>query len=258
MDLPALQENPDVTLAQVSTVSLEWLIINNEHAPFDNINFRKALNAALDRQVVVAAGVGGIGAPQYAQVPMNYPNASDEGAVTYDVEAARKYLEESGIDPASVNFNIVVSNDRRRRVAEVVQAQWAEIGINVGVEMMDQATYLTNTAQGQFDAAIGSFSNATFLGFVRNAFHKDGINAVNKSRLNDENVNALITAGLACVDAEEQAKAIGEISAAINETATQVPLYCEVLTRAYRTGLENVKVAKNGTIRICEFSWAEE
>lgn len=257
LDIASLDANPDVTVAPTETESLAWLILNNEVPPFDNVNFRKALNAALNREDVVNAALNGAGVPQYAQVVMGFEGSTDEGSDEYDVELAKKYLDESGIDPEAVSFKIICSNDQRRRIAEIIQSQWHEIGIDAEVEMMDMATYLSRSTTGDFETALGSFAQSNLLSFLKCSFHSGSINAINKSRLNDPEIDAMIEEAERTLDEADRLELLEKIGAAVNETATQVPLYREISYRAHNSQLQNVLASPTGSIRFCAMSWPE-
>ena len=57
------------------------------------------------------------------------------------LDRAKQYLEESGVDPASVKFSIICSDDTKKRAAEVIQANLKEIGINVTLNIMEMAAW---------------------------------------------------------------------------------------------------------------------
>lgn len=53
--------------------SLEYLAINSTHAPFDDVNARRALNLALDKPLLVTAALGGDGWPAGTILPPQFP-----------------------------------------------------------------------------------------------------------------------------------------------------------------------------------------
>lgn len=63
------------------------------------------------------------------------------------MEKAKEWLEQSGVDPASIELSILCSNEGKRRMAEVIQANLKEIGINCEIESLDTATYVSVTAK---------------------------------------------------------------------------------------------------------------
>ena len=57
------------------------------------------------------------------------------------------------------------------------------------------------------------------------------------------------------LDAGERAKIFEELSARLNELCSQAPLYQPLTLRAFKKGLEGVKVSDSGGIRWEDISW---
>ena len=52
-DLSRLQDNPDIVTVNDPGTGHNWMMVNNEKAPFDNVDFRRAIDAAIDKNAVV-------------------------------------------------------------------------------------------------------------------------------------------------------------------------------------------------------------
>ena len=173
------------------------------------------------------------------------------------MEKAKEYVKKSGVDPSSIDFPIICSDDTKKRAAEVIQADLAEIGVTANIESMDLATYMSTVAEGNYVAAIGGYTMADTITYLNGVYHSKSINAANKSRLNDPEIDALIDQATATADATEREAITSEICAKLNVICTQVPLYQPLNLRAYNTNLENVEINGAGDVRIENFSWKE-
>ena len=120
---------------------------------------------------------------------------------------------------------------------------------------MDLATYLDVTATGDYEAAIGNYTSSNLLAYVLGVYHSSSINASNKTRTNDPEIDALIEKVQATLDPEENEAAITELSIALNELCPQVPLYMKNNTRAYKSDLQGFNVNAGGTTYYELFSW---
>src|SRR5690606_41335292 len=81
--------------------SIRYLILNSAIEPMDDINVRKAVAAAIDRDGIVDVVYGGQVEPLYSMVPPGFIGATeifDEMYQSPDLDAARAYLAESGYD----------------------------------------------------------------------------------------------------------------------------------------------------------------
>ena len=257
MDADRLKENSDLKVISFEHTSHNWLMLNNEKPGLDNQNVRHAINSAIDKESVVTVAYNGLATPSWTATPSNFAGTTDENADTYDVEKAKQYLEESGVDPASVKFSIICSDDTKKRAGEVVQANLKEIGINCEIESMDLATYLSATAEGDYTAAIGGYTSSDLLSYVVGVYHSSSINASNKTRLNDAEVDALIDQAKTTLDKDERVAIFEKLSARLNLLCSQAPLYQPLTLRAYKAGLEGVEVSDSGTIYFENVYWAE-
>ncbi len=257
MDADRLKENSDLKVISFEHTSHNWLMLNNEKPGLDNQNVRHAINSAIDKESVVTVAYNGLATPSWTATPSNFAGTTDENADTYDVEKAKQYLEESGVDPASVKFSIICSDDTKKRAGEVVQANLKEIGINCEIESMDLATYLSATAEGDYTAAIGGYTSSDLLSYVVGVYHSSSINASNKTRLNDAEVDALIDQAKTTLDENERVAIFEKLSARLNLLCSQAPLYQPLTLRAYKAGLEGVEVSDSGTIYFENVYWAE-
>ena len=257
MDGDRLKENSNVEVIEYNDTSESWLMLNNEKPGLDNQDVRHAINTAIDKESVVTVAYNGMASPALSQMPMNFEGATEENADVYDVEKAKEWLDKSGVDPASIELSIICSDDTKKRAGEVIQANLKEIGINAQIESMDLATYLSVTAEGNFTASIGGYSSSNLLSYVVGVYHSSSINASNKTRLNDPEVDALIDQAKVTLDPAERKGIMEKLSARLNELCSQVSLYQPLTLRAYNKNLKGVEINDAGTIRYENMYWAE-
>lgn len=255
-DVSRMKDNPDITVFDEAGTGYNYMMMNNEIAPFNNVNFRRALSAAIDREAMIQVALSGAGSPSYALVPECFPGATAEGAPTYDPEAAKAYLEESGLNPAEWGFAIICSDDTKLRAGQVIQSSLKEnLGIDVTLESMDLATYMDVTTTGDYQAAIGGYTTTNMMSYAKGVFHSNSINASNKTRTNDPEVDAIIDKMLVTVDTEENTAVATEFSKKMNELCPHVPMYLKNNTRAYSADLKGFNCGASGTTYYEQFSW---
>ena len=257
MDADRLRETPDVEVIEYENTSVNWLMLNNEKPGLDNENVRHAINTAIDKESVITVALNGMGKPALSQMPMNFAGATEENADTYDAAKAQEWLDQSGVDPSTISLPIICSDDTKKRAGEVIQANLKEIGINATIENMDLATYLSATAEGDYTAAIGGYTSSSLLGYVVGVYHSSSINASNKTRLNNAEVDALIDKAKTTLNEEERIATLEELSALLNSICSQAPLYQPTTLRAYNSNLQGVEVSDSGYLYFENVSWAE-
>ena len=202
-DVSRMQDNSAITVYTGAGTSHNFMMINTEKAPFDNINFRKAMNCAIDKAAIIQVALNGGGSVSDSMLPECFPGATLEGACSYDVEAAKEYFAASGLNAADCGFDLICSDDTKLRVGQVIQSSLKEVlGVDVALQSMDLATYLDVTATGDYDAAIGGYTSSGMLPYAQGVWHSSSINSSNKTRTNDPKVDELIEKIQATVDPE--------------------------------------------------------
>ena len=68
-DITRMEQNPSITVLEKEGTRLNFLTVNTEKKPFDNLYFRKALNAAIDKRAVLEVALNGRGAHRFHSCP---------------------------------------------------------------------------------------------------------------------------------------------------------------------------------------------
>ena len=257
-DIARLEDNPDITVFNGPGTSHNWLMMNNEKAPFNNKDFRMALDCAIDKEAVIKVALNGNASVSDSMTPDCFPGVVADGAPSYDVAKAKEYMAASGLNPADCGFSIICSDDAKLRMGQVIQSCLKEnLGIDVTLESMDLATYLDVTATGEYETAIGGYTSSSLLAYVQGVYHSISINGSNKTRTNSPEIDALIDKVQTTLDPEENVKAATELSKALNELCPQVPLFLKNNIRAYNSKLQGFNLNAGGGTYYERFYWAE-
>jgi len=257
-NMAGIEANDALKMIVVDSISLQFLNLNDTKGYLSDINVRKAINCAVNKQAVVQIAENGHAMVAYAQAPIGFSGATDAGCDTeYNVDKAKEYLAAWGGNPADIEISIICSNDAKVRAAQVIQSNLSDIGINAEIERMDLATYLDVTAAGDHTAFIGGYTASSMIQYLMLNFHSTAIGAANKSRLNMPEVDALIEKAAAARTTEEMTAILTEVNTLINEQCPQVSLYQNQKLYASKAGVENVNVLPNGYFYVSEWTWAE-
>ena len=256
-DMGRLAETAGIATIDQTGTSFNFLVLNNERAPFDNQDFRHFMNCAIDKDALVAVALNGYGTGNYTQTPVVFAGAATEVPDKYDKELAQKYLDASGIDPKTVSFSCICSDDVKRRCGEVIQAALAEYGVTMNLESMDLATYLSVAAEGDFDTCIGGYTSSYMMGFVEGKFTEKQVGGSNWTRTVDPKIDQMYSDLTKILDADERNAAMTELCNYINEICPQVPTYGANVTRAYNDDLQGIEISASGTMYWQYVSWAE-
>ncbi|WP_147533240.1 peptide ABC transporter substrate-binding protein [Bacillus marasmi] len=158
-----------------------WYKFNTEKEPLNNVNIRKALAYAIDRQSIIDNITQGGQIPAMAAVP---PSMFEENEKGYfkdnDVKKAKEFLEkglkELNLKDASELPAIAISyntNEAHQKIAQAIQDMWKkELGIEVTLNNQEWAVYIEQLHAGDYQVGrmgwLGDFNDAiNFLELYR-------------------------------------------------------------------------------------------
>lgn len=158
---PAQVEGAEAANLEVETIralTVRALDVNSTVAPFDDQRVLQAISHATDRQALVDAAYFGQGTPNWQPFPEGYVAHSSELDELYphDVEAAKELLAEAG-HPDGLEITLSLTEDDTA-LAEVLQAQWAEAGIDVTLNVLPSAAVAQNYVQRTLPFVLDSYS----------------------------------------------------------------------------------------------------
>ena len=136
------------------SLAIYYFAMNVQIEPFkDNLALREAVNYAIDRQNIVDVLSEGVPTPATGFVPPGIPGfQEDVMKYTYDVEMAKQKLEEAdypgGEGLPTIKFGINIGSGHEL-IAEAMQADLAEIGIDVEIVGMEWGTALEAFKNGE-------------------------------------------------------------------------------------------------------------
>ncbi len=154
-----LRTETGITLSAKPSLSYNLLFVNTKRKPFDNLKVRQAIAYAIDRKAIidaVAFGEGEVTGP-VAPALTNYALPTSEYPLyTRDVAKAKQLLQEANVGP--VSFTMLTQTTEpayAKDVAQLVQAQLAEIGVTMKIETLEFTQWVDRWLKADFDMAPG-------------------------------------------------------------------------------------------------------
>lgn len=147
---------------QKPSASLSYIGFNAEKEPFNDPKVRQAISMMVNKDEIINGVYEGFGIPAKGPLAPSIFGYNDEAEpLGYDVEAAKKLMEEAGY--ADGFSTTIWTNDNPQRVdmAIILQNSLKELNIDAKVEQMEFGAYLEKTANGEHDMFILGWSNAT-------------------------------------------------------------------------------------------------
>lgn len=166
-DLEKMRSNPAINLMQKAGLNTGFLAFNTTKAPLDKVEVRQALAMAINKPAIIDAIFKGTGSAAKNILPPGVWSANKElKDYDYDPEKAKALLQQAGIKPGTeiALWAMPVSrpyNPNARRMAEMIQADWAKIGIKATIVTYEWGEYLKRVRSGEHQAALMGWTTAT-------------------------------------------------------------------------------------------------
>ena len=236
-DLEQLEADEAINVYSGPYASPFYMAFNLQKEIFQDINVRKAIAAAINRDNASMIATGGYSQTIISPFVATLPGSTDEGAQGYDPELAKQLIEESGYSAEELTFTVITKEEPFKNALESIQSDLSQIGITLQIELMDASTYTARGADGDFDLLVGKMGYGDHLVYAFSSFCPGG--AFNFNFLDDPTVNDLVNTGMATIDEAARMEIIDELIVYINTNVYRTGIYQLTSTRAYNTDLKN-------------------
>jgi len=159
-DFAVIEGDANLKLYPRDGTNIFYVGMNNTYPPFDNERVRQALALAIDRERIVKTfyPVGSLVATQFMPSSI-FGYSKDLDWYKYDPEQAKKILTEEGVYDANGVFKTTITYRDVVRgylpepgvVAQDIQAQLKDIGVEAEIVVMESGSYLDAAAAGQLN-----------------------------------------------------------------------------------------------------------
>ncbi|SHM40472.1 ABC transporter substrate-binding protein [Roseibium suaedae] len=226
-DIADIKADSNLTMMEQQGLNVGYLAYNTKQAPFDKPEVRKALNHAINKQAILDAVFQGSGQAAKNPIPptmWSYNDAIEDDA--FDLDLAKKMLEEAGVKDLSMKIWAMPVqrpyNPNARRMAEVMQADFAKIGVTVEIVSYEWGEYLNRSKAEDRDGAVllgwtgdnGDPDN--FLGVLLGC---DGVGGSNRAQWCNKDFEDLIQKAKVVSDKAERTKLYEEAQVVFKKEA---------------------------------------
>ena len=234
------EKDPNILTDVTNSTGRITLYLNARKGITTDLNFRKAVQSAIDKEEVnIAVNNGAATLIDVDLCPM-YTGHPTEGLhiVKKDVEKAKEYLAASSYN--NEEFGILVqAGTNYETAAKVIQAQLMEIGINCKVDAVDNTTLRSRDGSRDFDAYLcdnlSSIPDADAIaGFFKPTRFAESVAYPRAPEVYELSLKGCAAQG------DERLPIYTEICNILTDEAYMVPLYNGITTIAYNANLDGV------------------
>ena len=238
-EIPSLEGNAEFHVEPI--IGTYYLSLNTEREPFNDPKVRKALSLAIDREYVANTLMQGTYSPasnfmgpgwidtdgsQFIDNANGGKPYIDTANHEANVEEAKQLLADAGY-PDGAGFPSITysTNDigYHKVVAEYLQQAWAEIGVELQVDIVEWASFTPMRRNGDYDASrngwVGDYSDpSNMLDLLYSS------NGNNDGKFNNAEYDAAMNTSRTTLDAAERSAALHKAEDILMNEAACIPV----------------------------------
>jgi len=249
-DAANLAKQRGVTIYRQPSNNVSYLAMNMDKKPFDNLRVRQAIAYAIDVPAIVHAfyPTGGMVANEWIPPGMLGDNPSVH-AYARDVTKAKALLAQAGF-PHGFSTELYFGTAPRpympepQRVAEAIQADLKQIGINVTLQPFEWAVYLSKIKNFEHPMCLIGWTgdNGDPDNFLYPLLDKDSAvkGGQNYAAWRDESFHKLMLDGQSTVGEKARAKIYADAVKMVHDQVPAIPLVHTTVPFAMKSSVGGV------------------
>jgi dipeptide transport system substrate-binding protein len=148
----AFDGSRNLDMLRSSPLYIAYVAANAAKKPMSDRRFREALSLAFDRNTYARSVYGGNATPAGNFLPPGIWSYDKTLVPKFDPERAKQLVKESGYDGRELAlYTRIGGSIDGKRAAELMQSDWAKVGIRVRVQMVEWGEMLKATGKGDHD-----------------------------------------------------------------------------------------------------------
>ncbi|WP_271105080.1 ABC transporter substrate-binding protein [Pseudomonas tohonis] len=199
-DLESLKQNAKLQVPSNPGFNLGYIAYNVTHAPFDKVEVRQALDMAVNKPAIIDAVYQGAGQLAVnAMPPTQWSYDETIKGSEYNPQKARELLKAAGVKEGTeiTLWAMPVQrpyNPNARLMAEMLQADWAKVGIKARIVSYEWGEYIKRAHAGEHDAMLIGWTgdNGDPDNWLGTLYGCDSINGNNFSKWCDQDYDKLV------------------------------------------------------------------
>lgn len=166
-DLDVLAKTPHISVVSTGALNISYLAYNLKRPPFANRDVRVALDMAIDRNSLFNALFPHGGAIQAVNpYPPTVPGWNAHNKNDYNPAKAKALLAKAGY-PNGMDITLWAlpvqrpTNPNGKLMAEMIQQDWAKIGVRAKIQSYEWGEYLKRAANGEHDVYMSGVTSTS-------------------------------------------------------------------------------------------------
>jgi len=252
----SLEGSEDVELGTAPAADYWYLALNQNREPFDDVDVRRAIAFALDRDAIVKAAKFGNATVNQTAIPETSAWYHEYAPYTFDTEQAQQLLGDAGVEDLTMDLMVTSEYPETVSAAQVIADQLSDVGITVKIRDLDFATWLDEQGKGNFDSFMLSWlGNIDPDEFYYAQHHSKG--TFNFQGYSNPKVDQLLDQGKTETDQDVRKGIYDQVAELIVDDASYIYLYNPDVAVAWAPEVEGFEPRADRAIRFRDTSLSE-
>ena len=241
-----------LNVLRTPSLSYHALMLNDRRPPLNDKRVRLAIQAAVDRNQVLASAalgegivVGPITSPAYRSLPNDRPYPKP------NIAAAKNLLAQAGHSGGITLKTIVATGLYSTAVneAQSLQAQLKQAGINLDLQVQEASTYVKSWLADDFDAAVALNGSSPDPDTTYTPYFTSTGSLKAQGGLSSPKLDQLFAQGRQTADVPTRRKVYKEISEYLEDNAAWIWMFSSYDYRVLASSVRNFKPMPNGSLK---------
>lgn len=159
-DLDTIKADSKLQMPGQVGFNLGYLAYNTQHKPLDKVEVRQALDMAINKKAILSSVYGDMGQASNGapMPPTQWSYDKNLKPAPYDPEKAKALLEKAGVKNLEITLWAMPVqrpyNPNGKLMAEMIQADWAKIGVKANIVTYEWGEYIKRGKAGEHDTIL--------------------------------------------------------------------------------------------------------
>ncbi|UVJ43307.1 ABC transporter substrate-binding protein [Pseudomonas sp. LS1212] len=253
-DLEALKQDPTLQVIEKPGFNLGYIAYNVRHQPFDQLQVRQAMDMAVNKAEIIKTvyqQAGQLAVNSMPPTQWSYDDTIKDAG--YDPEKAKALLKAAGVKEGT-EFTLWAMpvqrpyNPNAKLMAEMLQADWARIGLKVKIVSYEWGEYLKRTKDGEHDVALIGWTgdNGDPDNWLGTLYSCNAIGSNNYSMWCDERFDQLVKQARIVTDRAQRSVLYKQAQQRLKEQVPITPIAHSTVNQPLSAKIEGFKVSPFG------------
>lgn len=250
-DLEALKKDTNLNMPSQPGFNLGYIAYNVTHKPFDKLEVRQALDMAVNKKAIIDAvyqGAGQLAVNGMPPTQWSYDETIKDAG--YNPDKAKELLKAAGVAEGTeiTLWAMPVQrpyNPNAKLMAEMLQADWAKVGIKARIVTYEWGEYIKRAKGGEHDAMLIGWSgdNGDPDNWLGTLYGCDAIDGNNFSKWCNTDYDKLIKQAKANPDQAQRTELYKQAQHILKDQVPITPIAHSTVYQPMRKNVQDFKIS---------------